>query len=172
MRVDTLIGIDSNKSETSKCFLGVRKSAVSGSLPRRRFSVVDQSEHFTAKPSLKKWVFVRTLFGGPEGIRTLDLSDANRTLSQLSYKPGYGKMGWNKLVPPHHYTHFCGKCKCFIPLSAALPSRRRSGGTGPRAHPRPLRCAAPSSSVRTWRPERPPQPPSPGRLRSVSPGTR
>ena len=26
-------------------------------------------------------------FGGPEGIRTLDLSDANRTLSQLSYKP-------------------------------------------------------------------------------------
>ena len=25
--------------------------------------------------------------GGPEGIRTLDLSDANRTLSQLSYKP-------------------------------------------------------------------------------------
>ena len=28
-------------------------------------------------------------FGGPEGIRTLDLSDANRTLSQLSYKPEY-----------------------------------------------------------------------------------
>ena len=27
--------------------------------------------------------------GGPEGIRTLDLSDANRTLSQLSYKPEY-----------------------------------------------------------------------------------
>ena len=27
--------------------------------------------------------------GGPGGIRTLDLSDANRTLSQLSYKPGY-----------------------------------------------------------------------------------
>ena len=25
--------------------------------------------------------------GGPRGIRTLDLSDANRTLSQLSYKP-------------------------------------------------------------------------------------
>ncbi len=31
-----------------------KKSAVSGSLPRRRFSVVDQSEHFTAKPPLKK----------------------------------------------------------------------------------------------------------------------
>ena len=28
-------------------------------------------------------------YGGPEGIRTLDLSDANRTLSQLSYKPKY-----------------------------------------------------------------------------------
>ena len=27
------------------------------------------------------------LFGGTEGIRTLDLSDANRTLSQLSYDP-------------------------------------------------------------------------------------
>ena len=27
------------------------------------------------------------LFGGPGGIRTLDLSDANRTLSQLSYRP-------------------------------------------------------------------------------------
>ena len=26
-------------------------------------------------------------YGGPGGIRTLDLSDANRTLSQLSYKP-------------------------------------------------------------------------------------
>ena len=25
--------------------------------------------------------------GGPEGIRTHDLSDANRTLSQLSYRP-------------------------------------------------------------------------------------
>lgn len=31
-----------------------QKSAVSKSLPRRRFSVVDQSEHFTAKPPLKK----------------------------------------------------------------------------------------------------------------------
>ena len=26
-------------------------------------------------------------FGGDGGIRTLDLSDANRTLSQLSYRP-------------------------------------------------------------------------------------
>ena len=29
------------------------------------------------------------IFGGPEEIRTLDLSDANRTLSQLSYRPKY-----------------------------------------------------------------------------------
>ncbi len=27
------------------------------------------------------------LFGGPERDRTVDLSDANRTLSQLSYRP-------------------------------------------------------------------------------------
>ena len=39
-------------------------------------------------------------FGGPEGIRTLDLSDANRTLSQLSYKP-----------VPLYYTQFFQKCK-------------------------------------------------------------
>ena len=32
-------------------------------------------------------VFVYRLDGGDEGIRTLDLSDANRTLSQLSYAP-------------------------------------------------------------------------------------
>ena len=28
-------------------------------------------------------------YGGDEGIRTLDLSDANRTLSQLSYAPAF-----------------------------------------------------------------------------------
>ncbi len=28
-----------------------------------------------------------TFLGGPGGIRTHDLSDANRTLSQLSYRP-------------------------------------------------------------------------------------
>ena len=30
---------------------------------------------------------VSYFFGGPEGIRTHDLTDANRTLSQLSYRP-------------------------------------------------------------------------------------
>ena len=44
-----------------------QKNTVPESLPRRRFSVVDQSEHFTAKPPLKKYVFVRTSFGGGEG---------------------------------------------------------------------------------------------------------
>ena len=32
-------------------------------------------------------VFVYLASGGPEETRTLDLSDANRTLSQLSYRP-------------------------------------------------------------------------------------
>ena len=31
--------------------------------------------------------FLCSFYGGPGGIRTLDLSDANRTLSQLSYGP-------------------------------------------------------------------------------------
>lgn len=44
-----------------------QKNTVPESLPRRRFSIVDQSEHFTAKPPLKKYVFVRTSFGGGEG---------------------------------------------------------------------------------------------------------
>ncbi len=37
-------------------------------------------------------VFVWLPFGGDEGIRTLDLSDANRTLSQLSYAPICGPL--------------------------------------------------------------------------------
>ena len=36
---------------------------------------------------VKKSTPKRAFFGGPEEIRTLDLSDANRTLSQLSYRP-------------------------------------------------------------------------------------
>jgi hypothetical protein len=30
--------------------------------------------------------------GGPEGTRTPDLADANRALSQLSYRPGRAKL--------------------------------------------------------------------------------
>ena len=36
---------------------------------------------------MKNTEFGFALFGGPEGIRTHDLTDANRTLSQLSYRP-------------------------------------------------------------------------------------
>ena len=36
-------------------------------------------------PTGARFGFIRC--GGPKGIRTLDLSDANRTLSQLSYGP-------------------------------------------------------------------------------------
>ena len=43
----------------------------------------DKSKRYTS-------TFVNVyLFGGHEGDRTLDLTDANRTLSQLSYTPGY-----------------------------------------------------------------------------------
>lgn len=39
-------------------------------------------------PGIKKiTVFDLLKFGGPEEDRTLDLTDANRTLSQLSYGP-------------------------------------------------------------------------------------
>jgi hypothetical protein len=46
---------------------------------------------------MKNTEFGFALFGGPEGIRTLDLSDANRTLSQLSYKPEY-EVVWSRYV--------------------------------------------------------------------------
>ena len=46
---------------------------------------------------IKNRVFGLSFNGGPEGIRTLDLSDANRTLSQLSYKPEY-EVVWLRYV--------------------------------------------------------------------------
>lgn len=58
-----------------------------GTNPRRRFLLWHQSGHFTAKPPAKKQVFVQYPIGGDEEDRTLDLTDANRTLSQLSYAP-------------------------------------------------------------------------------------
>ena len=39
----------------------------------------------TQKSQASEWMPV--IFGGDGGIRTLDLTDANRTLSQLSYAP-------------------------------------------------------------------------------------
>ena len=43
--------------------------------------------------------FGYALNGGPKGIRTLDLSDANRTLSQLSYGPVYEVFGDVNCLP-------------------------------------------------------------------------
>ena len=39
-------------------------------------------------------------YGGPEETRTLDLSDANRTLSQLSYRPIFMNLLWVNRVAP------------------------------------------------------------------------
>ena len=75
---------------------GQQKIAVSGSLPRRRFSVADQSEHFTAKPPLKKFVFVRYLFGGGEENRTPVRKPLRATFSGRSpafFIPGGGGAG-------------------------------------------------------------------------------
>ena len=58
----------------------------------------------------KKNEFGFALFGGPGGIRTLDLSDANRTLSQLSYAP-------TRLV---HYSTFFTFVKAFFSSGAFL----------------------------------------------------
>ena len=38
------------------------------------------------------------LFGGDGGIRTLDLTDANRTLSQLSYAPTFIELFFRGLL--------------------------------------------------------------------------
>ena len=59
-------------------------------------------------PDFEKYKKVRNLlqkseksehFGGPEETRTLDLSDANRTLSQLSYRPIFLSALRRKLRP-------------------------------------------------------------------------
>ena len=42
-----------------------------------------------AKPKGHHLLVMAFWFGGDGGIRTLDLTDANRTLSQLSYAPIY-----------------------------------------------------------------------------------
>ncbi len=58
--------------------------------------------------------------GGPEGIRTLDLSDANRTLSQLSYKPVF------TFPVPCYYTRFPEKCKRNFSVRADISKRKRN----------------------------------------------
>ena len=58
--------------------------------------------HDFAKKRKKKRRIVQhdTAFYGLEGSRTLDLSDANRTLSQLSYEPIFKppKTAWGRVV--------------------------------------------------------------------------
>ena len=58
--------------------------------------------HDFAKKDKKKRRIVKhnTAFYGLEGSRTLDLSDANRTLSQLSYEPIFKppKTAWGRVV--------------------------------------------------------------------------
>ena len=55
------------------------------------------------------------LFGGPGGIRTLDLSDANRTLSQLSYRPickaGRSILSMTNVLRLIYYTAFWRNCQ-------------------------------------------------------------
>ena len=53
--------------------------------------------------SRQKWL----LHGGPEGIRTLDLSDANRTRSQLRYRPEQLNYYSNLFLPCKE--HFFGE---------------------------------------------------------------
>ena len=53
-------------------------------------------------------------FYGPGGIRTLDLSDANRTLSQLSYRPilrGVTRLGDQPTYSPFECPQLCGAQK-------------------------------------------------------------
>ena len=53
--------------------------------------------------------------GGPGGIRTLDLSDANRTLSQLSYRPKC-KKNYISFQPKCQYKngYFAGEIKMIM----------------------------------------------------------
>ena len=58
---------------------------------------------------------LRCLFGGPEEIRTLDLSDANRTLSQLSYRPIFYFFSiFLLLLTSKYYTCRINSCQAFF----------------------------------------------------------
>ena len=100
-----------------------------------------------AKPKKKDTLRGVFLFGGLEGDRTLDLTDANRTLSQLSYEPIFEQ---GETLLKSLYT-FCEKMQLFscalIRSRAALPPQRRSGGTARgTAHWRPPGCDASSNA--------------------------
>ena len=68
-------------SRTAPGYTGyTKKEDADGSAPSK--TKTNPKQCFT-----KKIDFGFAQYGGPGGIRTLDLSDANRTLSQLSYRP-------------------------------------------------------------------------------------
>ena len=58
--------------------------------------------------------FIRT-FGGDEEDRTLDLTDANRTLSQLSYAPKYEIVVGIELNRPRSQLSYKPVCSLKIP---------------------------------------------------------
>ena len=53
------------------------------------------------KKSFEIAIISNDFAGGPEGIRTHDLTDANRTLSQLSYRP----MNFSARISYHSFSH-------------------------------------------------------------------
>ena len=67
-----------------------KRFAAGKTLTQGEFVSPGHFNHRKVESNEKTTTFVVVFsYGGPEGIRTLDLSDANRTLSQLSYKPEY-----------------------------------------------------------------------------------
>ena len=106
-------------------------------------------------PTGARFGFIRC--GGPKGIRTLDLSDANRTLSQL--------MSYGPHVPffrQHEYFSTSGAgCKGFFSL---FPAGKRQTGRCAATSPgtaAPGRSAPGRRAPRPWPATRPPAPGSP-----------
>ena len=59
-----------------------------------------------------------TFYGGDEGIRTLDLTDANRTLSQLSYAPVFACPAALPAANTWNYTIVFQFVKPYFPLKS------------------------------------------------------
>ena len=86
------------------------------------------------------------MYGGPEETRTLDLSDANRTLSQLSYRPKYSFRTGERLALhaayPNIIAHlsenarlfsaWCGTFSCSFVNDVRLEKRERVARLGRR----------------------------------------
>ena len=83
----TILGIVTDPTTAG---IGDSKQALTYETPKKEDAVYHTAYTMKTNPTqcfTKKNEFGFALFGGPGGIRTLDLSDANRTLSQLSYRP-------------------------------------------------------------------------------------